>query len=994
MALASQAMAAGFDKVKDGFQGLIHGSPKEDTTQIESDQTREGQNSKSKAVDCQTEPANPKPRKRQGSSGDRKSKPAKAKSKSSSADDGLVVRYEKRIAPSGAEIFHDRKEDIDTWVPPPEQELGRMITDLPLPRRWEEKTNEEGSRFYEHAITGERRDERPGITQKWVTKKRVTPNWIGSKIMPLPPGWQVDYTEDGERRYINHNQNPPLTQSEHPMRKEIEEERKSLLMENWNVEWDDDRGKKYRNLSTGEIRWKAVDGPKSHTTAPQLTSPNPGISRKSTNKTFEEPLPLGWTMRKDYRGRKTYHQLGSPKSRHTHPNDDRRARAGKQWEMRYADFGWTQKEYWICWDRDGGGSTWWMRSKLPKNTSVKNNARGWKLRKDGKGWEWFEGGDVPHKDIPVLDLDDAAEFELREYPFIPPQKLTSDDGKFIEPLTSNWVRRRDDNENLSYFDFENNVWSDQHPCEKERQELGAIWEMRYTRHGKRYYLNYFDGSTFWNNPHKHKYEREVRAQGGQKQNGWKLDEGGEWITFETLPNSVEEERATNDLTLSRTGSTISEIPESGQAEEAAHDLELLQIADSPTAAAENEEEAEALSTHAFTRDWLEGINSDEVLERAKKALEDTKEISDDALLRSTQWIVGHGKRIREDKRMAKMEQWLNQHGASEKADRVKTRVRQWRERRQSLRKQSLNGLGIDNETVEEAMVGVVSPAERRKRLQRRFGERTGSKEKIAKLKEMKARGEDLRSKYRERRSSRKSFQRKDSTPTNPASLEEEMELEKTTSPDLLQGDDNFASKDSPSKISADDNLHEDVEDAPVPTSTDQKLPTDRIGTPVLNLGGEISQEPEDIQALPNYDPNPTPSREVRLLQEINALEGKPFQSEMPAPKQDDEHSQDTKEIEQNTTDETPSRSAPEAQATKQVDPSSTAETSASDDPSSNPVPEEERRQASSPVPEIEQSRPEMKKTSSLAKLAKAGRENLSRQASDFRQKRKAAATGK
>ena len=161
--------------------------------------------------------------------------------------------------------------------------------------------------------------------------------------------------------------------------------------------------------------------------------------------------------------------------------------------MRYNEYG---LRYRVHYGGDGRGTAWWTRNKLVKNTSLKNNANGWRFAKESNEWEWFEGGDVPHKDIPVLDLDDPAEFEVREYPFIIPKDLVTPAGIFLELLLPNWVRRHHENGNISYFDFESKTWSDEHPYEKERQDLGAMWEMRFTRRGRRYFIDHSDGSTF------------------------------------------------------------------------------------------------------------------------------------------------------------------------------------------------------------------------------------------------------------------------------------------------------------------------------------------------------------------------------------------------------------------------------------------------------------------------------------------------------------------
>ena len=80
-------------------------------------------------------------------------------------------------------------------------------------------------------------------------------------MMALPCGWEMRRTEEGDMYYVNHNIDPPTSTTLHPMRNENKDERQILLPE-WNVEWDDERGKKYRNIQTGELRWKSVDGPR------------------------------------------------------------------------------------------------------------------------------------------------------------------------------------------------------------------------------------------------------------------------------------------------------------------------------------------------------------------------------------------------------------------------------------------------------------------------------------------------------------------------------------------------------------------------------------------------------------------------------------------------------------------------------------------------------------------------------------------------------------
>ena len=988
-----------------------------------------------KLDDYQFHTTEPKRPERQGTNPSTKAKSEKAKSHSIRSDDHMIERYERRIAPSGAAYFYDRKEDTDTWFPPIKQELGKMVTDLPLPRRWEERLNEDGSRCYVHTITGETQDDRPGITHKWITKKRITPDWTGSNIMPLPPGWQLDYTAQGERQYINQNENPPVTHSDHPVRQAIEDERKRILPKNWNVEWDNDRGKKYRNLNTGEIRWKAMDGPRSEATNPNLSRSS---TRKRTNRTFQESLPWGWKLVTDNRGRKIYLNERNKTKRYTHPNDDRRRTAGRDWEMRYTDYG---VPYWVHWGPDGTGASWWMRSKVPKNFSLKNNACGWKLNKDKTEWEWFEGGDIPHKDIPMLDLDDAAEFELREYPFLPHDSLVSPEGTFIEPLPSNWVRRNDEDGNSSYFDFENNTWSNEHPCEKERQWLRAMWEMRYTRHGRRYFLNHLDGSTFWTNPRMHKYEQQLRGKAGERQNGWKLDDNGEWVAFEKLPGSEPEEQEGQRLLLLQSTDSAS-VAESGQAEEAAHDLELLQSAES--ASADNDEAAEALSAQVFTRDWLEGISSEEILQRAKKGIEQqSKDLSMETLWQSTEWIMAHGKRLREDRRLANMIDWVQQSGASDKA---RAKLGRLKERRANLRRQGSDLLGLDRKSIDEAMVGVVPEGEERKSLQKRLAERVGSNEKIAQLKDIRSKGQELRKGYHRRVSGWKSFRGKSTATVVDAEVEgKEHELDETGSPSSLLLEDDPMDESTAMKEAAvsdvyqqdaeesqgnaiRENLERDREDdqgehhehgeetqvedtegshdkknmedqdkdgelnqeeeteitSPLfkgshnteHTKSPETIPTE-TATPMFDSCEKFSQEPEEMQepligSSPNPEPPDTTTDEELIPQELHEMQEHP--SESPQPTQSPNTIIPEKETSQDP--KRPQNLPPD----QSQPPTTTLENPISQDP------EETSNNQIDHSPETSRSGRASK--TSLSKLVKAGRENLARQTSDYWQRRK------
>lgn len=452
--------------------------------------------------------------------------PRRIRSKVVSVDNKLVARYEKFLTTKGVPYFYDHVNKTQTWDAPDQQEMCLRITDPPLSRRWEKK-EQGGHIFYVNRITGEKTDTRPGPAEIWAVKKKVKPGWVKSTVMALPCGWEMRRTEEGEMYYLNHNDDPSTNTTDHPMRREIENERRILLPE-WNVEWNDDRGKKYRNIQTGEIHWKAVDGPRylSIGDKAKITFTNPRDD-------FIEPLPPGWTVVVRDDGQKIYRNGKTGKDRverMTHPLTDKRRRLFPEWEMRYTP---NNKRYWVHHGRDGRGTTWWTRNKLLKNTSLKNNASGWKLAKNGYEWEWFEGGDIPHSEIPMLDLDDPAEIEFREYPFILPQRITTLDGNFIEPLPANWVRRTKDDGSTYYWNFKDRFGSEHHPSEDERRDLPALWGMRYTRHGKQYYIHHDDGSTWWTHPREAKHEQRLRARPGQSQDGWKLAEDGKtWERFE------------------------------------------------------------------------------------------------------------------------------------------------------------------------------------------------------------------------------------------------------------------------------------------------------------------------------------------------------------------------------------------------------------------------------------------------------------------------------
>ncbi|KAL9627643.1 MAG: hypothetical protein Q9164_007541, partial [Protoblastenia rupestris] len=408
-----------------------------------------------------------------------------ARSKSQATESTLVARYERCLTTTGEPYFFDHVKKSRTWEAPNQQELCLRIIDPPLSKKWEEK-QEDSRVFYVNRITGETVDTRPGVAEIWAVKKRLTPDWVKSTIMTLPTGWEMRRTEDGEKFYLDHNNDPATRTTFHPMRREIENERQILLPE-WNVEWDGDRGKKYRNMQTGEIRWKAIDGPQYVSVGDKVKN-----ACKKPQQGFVEPLPPGWTSTVDVDGQTIFQNSKERIERFTHPLSDKRRRLLPDWEMRYTP---GYKRYWIHHGRDGRGTSWWTRSKILKNTSLKNDACGWRLAKDNCEWEWFEGGDVAHSEIPVLDLDDPVEIEFREYPFILPRRITNLDGTFVEPLPTNWVMRSHENGSVYYWNFKDDTRSDQHPNEEERRALPALWEMRYTRHGRQYFIHHDDDSS-------------------------------------------------------------------------------------------------------------------------------------------------------------------------------------------------------------------------------------------------------------------------------------------------------------------------------------------------------------------------------------------------------------------------------------------------------------------------------------------------------------------
>ena len=530
--------------------------------------------------------------------------PRKVKPKKQSIDSRLIARYERRLTESGVPYYIDLKDNTQSWDAPDQQEMCLRISNPPLSRRWDEK--QDGDRIvYVHRITGETVDDRPGVSEIWAVKKRLTPDWVKSTFMALPSGWEMRRADDGERFYLNHNIEPPSSTTYHPMRRDIESERQVLLPE-WNVEWDDERGKKYRNLQNGEIRWKAIDGPKCVSYGDKAKS----TSRKP-QQGFVEPLPSGWTLITGIDGEQIYKNTRDGRERTTHPLSDKRRVLLPDWEMRYTP---GNRRYWVHYGHDGRGTSWWTRNRLLKNTTLKNNASGWKLAKNHVDWEWFEGGDVTHGEVPVLDLNDPAEIEFREYPFLLPDRLVDADGNFVEPLPADWVRRLDNDGSVYYWNFTNGARSDQHPNEEERNHLPALWEMRYTRHGRRYFVHHDTGNTWWTHPHEHKHLQVLRASKVQSQNGWRQVEGGRtWERFIEHPNMSMELQSINSTPTGKANETGSYTEEEG---------------------------TDTWRSFNFTKDWLKTISSNVTqLQDQTRALTES-----DSLPQLGQWLVKNTQR--------------------------------------------------------------------------------------------------------------------------------------------------------------------------------------------------------------------------------------------------------------------------------------------------------------------------------------------------------------
>lgn len=148
--------------------------------------------------------------------------------KTISMDSKLVARYEERFTTAGVPYFFDHMNNSQSWEAPDQQEMCLKITDLPLSKKWEER-REDGHPLYVNRRTGEETDIRPGATEIWVVKKKVKSDWMKTTIMALPSGWEMCRTEKGEMYYLDHNNDPPTSTTYHPMRHEIEDERRRLL---------------------------------------------------------------------------------------------------------------------------------------------------------------------------------------------------------------------------------------------------------------------------------------------------------------------------------------------------------------------------------------------------------------------------------------------------------------------------------------------------------------------------------------------------------------------------------------------------------------------------------------------------------------------------------------------------------------------------------------------------------------------------------------------
>ncbi|MCJ1235151.1 hypothetical protein MMC14_003117 [Varicellaria rhodocarpa] len=599
-----------------------------------------------------TEYSCPDGRKRRGRTSRRKK--SKAKSGERDNDRELVERYERRSTSSGVPFFVDHMSNTETWDSPGFQELCLRIKDVPLPKRWQEHQEDDGPLFYVHSVTGEIRNLKPGPSELWVVKKKVETGWVKSSVMPLPAGWELCRSDTGEKFYLNHNDNPPNSTSMHPIAQEIADERKVLLPE-WNVEWDEERGKKYRNMETHEIRWKKIDG---RLYDPEIARPK--IDSSQSRRAFVEPLPAGWLSTVDNDGRVVYVNEVKMERRTSHPYNDKRRRLLPQWEMRYTA---ASRRYWVHYGQGSRGSTWWTRNKLVKNTSLNNNACGWKQARNGE-WEWFEGGDAPHSGIPMLDLNDPADFEFREYPFISPRELQTSDGHFLEPLPHDWILQPIEGGVKYYYNFRTKTPSSEHPYEKERQDLPALWEMRWTRYGKQYYINHGTGLTWWTNPRMDKHKQKLRAYANQKQDGWKWDEDEDcWERFSEIPLKESVGEASPNQT------------------------------DSDISSTDGDSEKETRQILAQTREWLKEVNAEELLGEIQSQL---RERGSQKLSSTTQWLKDRGGKIGEDEKVKKMRHWMKERSASETLGTLKKEVKARRSYLHSLSMHSVSRGGNES----------------------------------------------------------------------------------------------------------------------------------------------------------------------------------------------------------------------------------------------------------------------------------------------------------
>ncbi|KAL9628387.1 MAG: hypothetical protein Q9164_007296, partial [Protoblastenia rupestris] len=125
-----------------------------------------------------------------------------------------------------------------------------------------------------------------------------------------------------------------------------------------------------------------------------------------------------------------------------------------------------------------------------------------------------------------------------------------------------------------------------------------------------YFIHHDDDSSWWTHPRENKHEQKLRANAGQRQDGWKLAEDGKsWARFE-------------------------ECPDVSPAGESAKELSLTQSPESDTI--EEEETVETWQSLAFTRDWLKGISSNDIVANAMtifreqtKALNKSKKLPHD-----------------------------------------------------------------------------------------------------------------------------------------------------------------------------------------------------------------------------------------------------------------------------------------------------------------------------------------------------------------------------